>query len=80
MSGYLLAELRLRLGRALGALVGVALGMALYVGLTAVADGFAEAAKQPLAGIGADILISRLEVTPQPKPPAVCANRSVWRR
>ena len=61
MSGYLLAELRLRLGRALGALVGVALGMALYVGLTAVADGFAEAAKQPLAGIGADILISRLE-------------------
>ncbi|MCA9900490.1 MAG: ABC transporter permease [Ardenticatenaceae bacterium] len=59
MSGYLLAELRHRLGRALGGLVGVALGVALYVGLTAVADGFAEAAKQPLAGIGADILLSR---------------------
>ena len=56
---YLLAELRHRLGRALGTLIGVALGVALYVGLTAVADGFTEAARQPLAGIGADILISR---------------------
>ena len=59
MSVYLLAELRQRLGRALGTLVGVALGVALYVGLTAVAAGFAEAARQPLAGIDADILLSR---------------------
>ena len=59
MSVYLLAELRQRWGRALGTLVGVALGVALYVGLTAVAAGFAEAARQPLAGIDADILLSR---------------------
>ena len=59
MWGYIWAELTHRSGRALGTLTGVALGVALYIGLTAVGAGFAEAARQPLAGIGADILISR---------------------
>jgi putative ABC transport system permease protein len=59
MFTYLLAEIQHRFGRALGSLLGVALGVALFVALTAAGSGFREAARQPLAGIGADILISR---------------------
>jgi putative ABC transport system permease protein len=59
MSGYLLAEIQHRFGRAVGSLLGVALGVALFIALTAAGNGFREAARQPLAGIGADVLISR---------------------
>ena len=59
MIPYLLAEFRHRCGRVLGSLTGVALGVALYIALTAAGNGFREAARAPLAGIGADILISR---------------------
>lgn len=59
MVAYLLAEIQHRFGRALGSLLGVALGVALFVALTAAGRGFREAARQPLSGIGADILISR---------------------
>ena len=59
MANYLLAELQHRFGRALGNLIGVSLGVALFIALAAAGNGFREAARQPLAGIGADILISR---------------------
>ena len=59
MLTYLGAELRYRPGRTMGALIGVALGVALFIALIAAGNGFREAARQPLAGIGADILISR---------------------
>ena len=59
MLTYLSAELRHRPGRTMGALIGVALGVALFIALIAAGNGFREAARQPLAGIGADILISR---------------------
>ena len=59
MIPYFLAEFRHRFGRVLGSLTGVALGVALYIALTAAGNGFREAARAPLAGIGADILISR---------------------
>jgi putative ABC transport system permease protein len=59
MLTYLSAELRHRPGRTMGALIGVALGVALFIALIAAGNGFHEAAGQPLAGIGADILISR---------------------
>ena len=59
MTPYLIAELRHRIGRALGTLTGVALGVALYIALIAAGDGFREASRAPIAGIGADILISR---------------------
>jgi ABC-type antimicrobial peptide transport system permease subunit len=59
MLTYLTAELRHRPGRTMGALIGVALGVALFIALTAAGSGFREAARQPLADIGADILISR---------------------
>ncbi|MBT3187991.1 MAG: ABC transporter permease [Anaerolineae bacterium] len=59
MTAHLIAELRHRIGRALGTLTGVALGVALYIALIAAGDAFREAARAPLAGIGADILISR---------------------
>jgi putative ABC transport system permease protein len=59
MLTYLGSELRYRPGRTMGALIGVALGVALFVALIAAGNGFREAARQPLAGIGADILISR---------------------
>ena len=59
MLTYLGAELRYRPGRTMGALIGVALGVALFIALIAAGNGFREAARQPLADIGADILISR---------------------
>ncbi|HID50508.1 MAG TPA: FtsX-like permease family protein [Anaerolineae bacterium] len=59
MLTYLGAELQHRPGRTIGALIGVALGVALFIALIAAGNGFREAARQPLADIGADILISR---------------------
>ncbi len=56
---YLFAEVRHRAGRTLAAVVGVALGVALFVALTAAGAGFREAARQPLAGVGADLLLTR---------------------
>jgi putative ABC transport system permease protein len=58
MQNYLLAEIRHRRGRVLGAVLGVALGVALYLALTAAAAGFREAAQRPLSSVGADILIT----------------------
>lgn len=63
MTSYLLAEMQHRFGRALGSLLGVALGVALFIALIAAGNGFREAARQPLASIGADILISRPDNT-----------------
>jgi len=59
MITYLLSEIKNRFARALGSLIGVALGVALFIALIAAGNGFREAARQPLADIGADILISR---------------------
>lgn len=59
MFTYLIAEIQYRFGRTLGSLVGVSLGVALFIALIAAGNGFREAARQPLAEIGADILISR---------------------
>jgi ABC-type antimicrobial peptide transport system permease subunit len=42
-----------------GTLAGVTFGVGLFVALTAAGDGFLAAARQPLAGVGADILIAR---------------------
>lgn len=59
MLSYLIAEIQHRFGRALGSLIGVALGVALFIALIAAGNGFRDAARQPLADIGADILVSR---------------------
>ena len=59
MGTYISAEIRRRPGRSLGTLLGVALGVALFVALIAAGTGFQEAARLPLSGIGADILLSR---------------------
>ena len=40
--------------------LGVAIGVALFIALTAAGTGFQEAARRPLEGVGADILLSRL--------------------
>jgi len=59
MLTYLLAEGRHRRLRMLGTLAGVTLGVGLFVALMAAGDGFLAAARQPLAGVGADILVTR---------------------
>ena len=46
-------------------MLGVALGVALFIGLIAAGNGFREAARRPLADIGADILISRPDTVGQ---------------
>jgi putative ABC transport system permease protein len=55
----LAAEIRFRAGRSVTTALGVALGVALFLALSAFAAGFREAARQPLAGLGADILLTR---------------------
>lgn len=59
MFTYLLAEGRHRWVRMLSTVAGVTLGVGLFVALMAAGDGFLAAARQPLAGVGADILITR---------------------
>jgi putative ABC transport system permease protein len=59
MQKYLVAELTHRRGRVFSVVLGVALGVAFYLTLTAAAVGFREAARQPLASVGADILLTR---------------------
>jgi putative ABC transport system permease protein len=59
MITYLISEIKNRFARALGSLIGVALGVALFIALIAAGNGFREAARRPLADIGADILLSR---------------------
>ena len=61
MLTYLISEIRHRSGRALGSILGIALGVALFIALIAAGNGFRDAARQPLAEIGADILVSRLD-------------------
>ena len=58
MRELLVAELRFRTARTLTAALGVALGVALFLVLSAFAAGFREAAKRPLSGLGADILVT----------------------
>jgi putative ABC transport system permease protein len=59
MRHYLIAELLHRSGRVSGTILGIALGVALYLALTAAAVGFRSAARQPLASVGADVLLTR---------------------
>ena len=56
----LVSELRFRTGRTLTAALGVALGVALFLALSAFGAGFQEAARRPLSGLGADMLLTRL--------------------
>lgn len=56
---YLLAELSRRPGRTLLAVLSVALGVALFVSLQAYAAGYRQAARAPLAEVGADIAAQR---------------------
>jgi len=62
---YLLAELARRPGRTLSAILSVALGLALFVSLQAYAAGYREAARAPLAEIGADIAAQRQGDVPE---------------
>jgi putative ABC transport system permease protein len=59
MMTYIGSQLRYRAGRALMVVAAIALGAALFVALTALGDGYREAARAPLAGVAADLLISR---------------------
>jgi len=61
---YLFAELRRRPGRTLIAALNVALGVALFVSLQAYATGYREAARAPLAEIGADVIAQRQGAVP----------------
>jgi putative ABC transport system permease protein len=59
MMTYISSQFRYRTGRALMVVAGVALGAALFVALTALGSGFRQAARAPLAGVAADLLITR---------------------
>lgn len=62
---YVWAELSHRPGRSLTAIVSMALGVALFVSLQAYAGGYRQAARAPLAQIGADIAIQRQGDVPE---------------
>jgi putative ABC transport system permease protein len=59
MAIYIFSQFLHRPLRALGVIGGVALGAALFVALTALGNGFRQAAQAPLAGVAADLLITR---------------------
>lgn len=59
MNHYFVSEVRHRLGRTLTTVLGVAIGVALFIALTAAGEGFREVARRPLAGVGADIVLTR---------------------
>ena len=59
MRTYLFAEILQRAGRSVSTALGVAVGVALFIALIALGAGFREAARRPLAGVRADILLSR---------------------
>lgn len=59
MMTYILSQFRYRMGRSLSVIIGVALGTALFVALTALGSGFRQAARAPLDGVSADLLITR---------------------
>jgi len=56
---YIFSQFLHRPARALAVIGGVALGAALFVALTALGAGFRQAAQAPLAGVAADLLITR---------------------
>ena len=62
---YVLAELRRRPGRTLAAVLSLAVGVSLFVSLQAYSSGYRQAARAPLAEIGADIVAQRQGVRPQ---------------
>jgi putative ABC transport system permease protein len=59
MMSYVGSQFRHRPTRALMVIAGVALGTALFVALTTLGAGFRQAARAPLAGLSADLLITR---------------------
>ncbi len=62
---YLFAELSRRPARALMAALSLALGVALFVSLQAYADGYRQAARAPLAEVGADLAAQRQGAVPK---------------
>ncbi len=62
---YVLAELRRRPGRTLAAVLSLAVGVSLFISLQAYSSGYRQAARAPLAEIGADIVAQRQGVRPQ---------------
>lgn len=59
MKAYTLSQFVHRPGRAIGVIGGIALGAALFVALTSLGEGFRQASQAPLAGVAADLLITR---------------------
>ena len=62
---YIFAELSRRPARALMATLSLALGVALFVSLQAYADGYRQAARAPLAEVGADLAAQRQGAVPE---------------
>ena len=58
MSTYIFSQFVRRPARALAVIGGVALGAALFVALSTLGTGFRQAARAPLAGVAADLLLT----------------------
>jgi putative ABC transport system permease protein len=59
VKAYLFGSMQHRPGRSATTTLGAAIGVALFIALMAAGAGFREAARRPLAGVQADILLSR---------------------
>ncbi len=62
MNAYIVSQFIHRPFRAIAVIGGVALGAALFVALTSLGAGFRQASRAPLAGVAADLLITRPSV------------------
>jgi putative ABC transport system permease protein len=62
---YIVHELQHRSSRTLINILGIAVGIGLFVSINAVATGYQRAASQPLANLGADLIVQRPEKNQQ---------------
>ncbi len=59
MRTYIFSQFRSRMVRTLSVIMGIGLGTALYIGLSALGNGYQEAARLPLSGVASDIVVSK---------------------
>ncbi|MHB1134796.1 MAG: ABC transporter permease [Chloroflexota bacterium] len=74
MTTYILSQFRGRPWRSLAVMAGVALGATLFVALSTLGAAFQEAARRPLQGVAADLVVTRPLSTTQPATPGQSAR------
>ncbi|GIQ69641.1 membrane protein [Xylanibacillus composti] len=59
MGAYICSQLRSRLVRTLSVVIGISMGTGLFLALSALGNGYQQAARLPLSGLASDIVVSK---------------------